>query len=105
MTLTEKARDAFNSDCILVRGDCIRIYWYADRSGKWFPADGGPVKGDVAPKSAARLANRILKYRDLLPDGCRDLPIELGEMDAHGRFTLRQKAEPCLTECQKSASN
>lgn len=90
---TDKARREFNSDCILVRGDCIRIYWYADCNGKWFPANGGPMKGDVAPKSAARLANRILKYRDLLPDGCRDLPIELGEMDPNGTFTLRQKVK------------
>lgn len=102
---TAKARDAFNSDCILVREDCIRIYWYSDRNGKWFPENGGPMKGDIAVRSAKRLRDRILKYRYLLPDGCQDLPIELGEMDTHGKFTLRQKVKTCSTECQKSGSN
>jgi len=99
MTSTERVRKEFNSDCILIRGDCIRIYWYADAHGKWFPYDGGPLKGDAAPRAAQRLAVRITKFRDLLPKECRDLIIELGEMNPNGKFQLRKRFDTCpLTE-------
>tara|TARA_R110000851_G_scaffold54489_1_gene128565 strand:+ start:489 stop:827 length:339 start_codon:yes stop_codon:yes gene_type:complete len=60
-------------------------------------ADGGPLKGTTARNAAIKLAYRVLKFRDLLPDGCQELPIEIGEMDPHGKFTLKQRVEKCLS--------
>lgn len=87
MTLTDRVRKEFSSDCILVLDDCIQIYWYADAHGKWFPYDGGPVKGAAAGGAAQRLAERIDKWRELLPRECRDFTIRLGEMTPNGKFT------------------
>jgi len=101
MTPTDEARESFRSDHILIDEGRIRIYWYRDFNGKWFSSDGGPLKGDIAVRAAKRLTQRIIKYRDLLPRGCQNLPIELGEMDAHGRFTLKKRIKKCLPECQK----
>lgn len=93
MTPTEQIREEFNTDCVLVRDDCIRIYYYADAHGKWFPANGGPLKGETAMTAAASLADRINKYRDLLPIGTENLPLEFGEMASNGKFTRKVRVK------------
>lgn len=89
-SLTDKVRDKFGYDTIIVERGEIRVYWMKGADGReWVPYGGGPLYRDSAQSHVRWLARHLHEYRQFLPKSIREYPIVIGELDTRtypGRF-------------------